>query len=203
MARQKTYSRDDVILKALGAFHETGYFATSISTLVEVTLLNRKIIYEQFSSKEGLFLEALRLYMGRMEAAWERYLAPEPLGISNIRSYFRYLAHEFPQKGDLASLTVNEASRSPEEAVELCREHLMKLEAIFTTNLIAEYGRTPSVYMSAKALVFQQSALSTMGRLGTSVEDLQRMANYVLGAIFAQCEDTQSMSGMKPAANSA
>lgn len=203
MARQKTYKRDDVIEKALEAFIETGYFATSISKLVEVTLLNRKILYEQFSSKEGLFIEALGLYINRMETAWERYLAVEPLGCANIRSYFRYLSHEFPHKGDLASLTVNEASRSPVKAVEMCREHLSKLEAIFVSNLLSEFERSPSIYMAAKALVYQQSALSTMGRLGTSADDLHRMADYVLKAIFDQCEPRAAQALPYQAANQA
>lgn len=201
MARQKTYKRDDVIDKALGAFIETGYFATSISKLVEVTLLNRKILYEQFSSKEGLFIEALSLYVQRMEAAWERYLSAEPLGCANIRDYFRYLSHEFPHKGDLASLTVNESARSPELAVEMCREHLAKLEANFAANLMSAFDRSAAVYMSAKALVFQQSALSTMGRLGTSSDDLQRMADYVLKAIFDQCEPRGQLQQPLVAAN--
>lgn len=202
MARQKTYRRDDVIDKALSAFIETGYFATSISKLVEVTLLNRKILYEQFTSKEGLFIEALGLYIQRMEAAWERYLSAEPLGRSNIRAYFRYLSHEFPHKGDLASLTVNEAARSPEVAVEMCREHLAKLEATFVANLLHEFDRSPVVYMSAKALVFQQSALSTMGRLGSTSEELQRMSDYVLKAIIDQCDPRVQVQQPLVAANS-
>lgn len=68
MARQKTYEPNDVIEKAMRAFWEHGYDATSMKTLVQCTGLNPGSIYAAFGDKRNLFQLALTHYedMNRM-----------------------------------------------------------------------------------------------------------------------------------------
>jgi TetR/AcrR family transcriptional repressor of nem operon len=60
--RQKEFDRDDVLMKAMTVFRDTGYEATSMQDLVEWMGINRFSLYSTFKSKDDLFVEALRAY---------------------------------------------------------------------------------------------------------------------------------------------
>ncbi len=62
MPWEKQYNKVDVLDRAMEAFWARGYEATSMSDLVAATGINRGSIYEAFSCKHGLFIEALLHY---------------------------------------------------------------------------------------------------------------------------------------------
>jgi AcrR family transcriptional regulator len=90
MGRHKTYERDDVLEKALILFWQKGFEGTHLKELVSVTGLNRFSLYKEFGSKDGLFEEALTLYMQQLGSLVD-HLQEKPLGVGNIRRYFEAL----------------------------------------------------------------------------------------------------------------
>lgn len=66
MPWQKQFDADEVLDKAMQAFWERGYEATSMQDLVDRTGINRGSLYATYGDKRDLFLAALRLYDDRM-----------------------------------------------------------------------------------------------------------------------------------------
>ena len=58
----KQYDRNDLLDRAVEIFRRTGYKGTSTATLVEGLGVNRKTMYAEFGSKQGLFEAALERY---------------------------------------------------------------------------------------------------------------------------------------------
>jgi AcrR family transcriptional regulator len=95
MPRPAQFKRDEVVEKAMRAFWDHGYGATSLADLVEVTDLNPGSLYAAFQSKEGLFLAALDHYGAQSAARLERTLTEAAGGRTNnylrVRSPCRLL----------------------------------------------------------------------------------------------------------------
>lgn len=62
MARQKSYDRQDAIAKARDAFREHGFQTLGIRAIEDIVGIGRFAIRTEFGGKDGLFLEALKLY---------------------------------------------------------------------------------------------------------------------------------------------
>jgi TetR/AcrR family transcriptional repressor of nem operon len=62
MPWDKQFDRDKVLRKAMEAFWEKGYAATSMQDLVDCTGVNRASLYATYGDKKELFLATLRLY---------------------------------------------------------------------------------------------------------------------------------------------
>jgi TetR/AcrR family transcriptional repressor of nem operon len=62
MAGVKQYDRIDLLDRAIELFRRNGYTATSTADLVEGLGVNRKSMYAEFGSKQGLFEAALERY---------------------------------------------------------------------------------------------------------------------------------------------
>ena len=88
MGRPKTWERSDVLRKAARLFWEKGFEGAHLQELVDVTGLNRFALYKEFGGKEGLFHEALRSYI-RDLGELTSVLGREPLGLENVREFFR------------------------------------------------------------------------------------------------------------------
>lgn len=63
MARQKEFSPDRVVDKALEIFRLRGYAATSVDDLVNHLGIGRGSLYDTFGSKHALYLAALDRYL--------------------------------------------------------------------------------------------------------------------------------------------
>jgi TetR/AcrR family transcriptional repressor of nem operon len=62
MAAAKGYKREEVLDKAIELFRRQGYAGTSTAELVDALGINRKSMYAEFGSKQGLFEAALERY---------------------------------------------------------------------------------------------------------------------------------------------
>ena len=63
MPRPPEYNRIDVVNAAMQVFWAEGYESSSIQKLLSAMGLNRGSLYAAFGDKEGLFLEALDMYV--------------------------------------------------------------------------------------------------------------------------------------------
>lgn len=86
MGRKKTYQRDQVLNKAMKLFWKKGYEGTHLQELVAETGLNRFSLYKEFGGKDGLFQEAMTIYLKKLQEI-SADLRHEPLGLDNIIRY--------------------------------------------------------------------------------------------------------------------
>jgi len=66
MAGVKQFDRNEVLDRAMSAFWQSGYQATSVQDLVDATGVNRGSLYSTFGDKCGLFLAVLDHYTERI-----------------------------------------------------------------------------------------------------------------------------------------
>jgi TetR/AcrR family transcriptional repressor of nem operon len=63
MSRPRKFDEQAVVTRAMLAFLEQGYEATSLSALEEATGVDRKGLYNTFGDKEGLFIAAVERWI--------------------------------------------------------------------------------------------------------------------------------------------
>ncbi|ASJ73478.1 TetR/AcrR family transcriptional regulator [Granulosicoccus antarcticus] len=62
MARQKSYDRQEAVARARDAFRENGFQTLGIRAIEDIVGIGRFAIRTEFGGKEGLFIEAMKLY---------------------------------------------------------------------------------------------------------------------------------------------
>jgi len=87
MARKKEYNEEEVIEKAMNLFWRNGYETTSTRMLEKELGINQFSIYSSFGSKQGVFLESLKLYKQKLNLLVEK-LEKSSNGIDGIKQYF-------------------------------------------------------------------------------------------------------------------
>ena len=88
MARPKQYNREDLLDRSVELFRRQGFNGTSTAELVDELGINRKSMYAEFGSKQGLFEATLEHYDGKHLT---RVLAPleaPDAGVDAIRQAF-------------------------------------------------------------------------------------------------------------------
>ena len=75
--RYKEFNRNAVLEKCIPLFWKNGFRACAISDIVKETSVNRFSLYEEFGSKEGILLAALKLYQDRYSTMHFKLLAQE------------------------------------------------------------------------------------------------------------------------------
>ncbi|MCW7942222.1 TetR family transcriptional regulator [Streptomyces hygroscopicus] len=88
--RPRSFDRATVLEKAVLAFWEHGYEATSVSDLTRVMGIGAPSLYAAFGDKRSLFEEAVGVYGDRYGSFGDRALAEEP----TTRAAFHRMLHE-------------------------------------------------------------------------------------------------------------
>lgn len=139
MARPVQYDLDEVLDKAMHAFWDQGYCATSMSTLVEATELKPGSLYAAFESKQGLFLAALDHYGARSAARLRLQLGGADSPLDAIDDYFDRLAEDIERKRGRTSCflvnTVLELSRRDTEVRQHINRHFAAIQSAFADAL--------------------------------------------------------------------
>ncbi len=135
MARPAQFDRDTILDKAMGAFWEQGYCATSMANLVETTDLKPGSLYAAFESKQGLFLEALDRYGISSVENLHLHLEQADSPLKAIETYFDRLVEGIEKRSDKNSCflvnTVLELSRRDEKIRERINHHFVQIESVF------------------------------------------------------------------------
>ena len=145
MARPIQYDRNAVLEKAMRAFWDKGYHATSMADLIQVTNLRPGSLYAAFHSKEALFMETLDHYGSMGAAALAKMLGEAESPLQGVKSLFIYLADEAADRDALNSCflvnTVLELARHNDTAHDRARHHLGIIEGILKDALEAAKSR--------------------------------------------------------------
>ncbi len=135
MARPAEFNRDQVLDRAMHAFWDSGYCATSMATLTQTTELNPGSLYAAFKSKQGLFLAALDHYGERSVEQIGQVLARAGSPLEGVRAFFRQLAASAAEPDAMRSCfllnTVLEVARHDPEVRARTSHHLDAVEALF------------------------------------------------------------------------
>lgn len=190
MGRRKSYDRDEVLEKAMLLFWAKGYEGTHLGELVEVTGVNRFGLYAEFDGKEGLFKEALELYLKGTREAYTASLEKVPQGLNNIRDYFQSIRFSSDYHGCFMINTLTEKNTVSPAAFDEARKMMAEIEQLFLTNLEAA-GRAGDIDPKlpfaalAKMLVAADSGISIYGIFSPSEADKDDIVSQVL-RVFCQ-----------------
>ena len=139
MARPAQFDRDTILDKAMQAFWDQGYCATSMATLVETTELKPGSLYAAFESKLGLFLATLDHYGERSVKKLRFRLSEAESPLQAIDAYFDRLADDIEKpQGKTSCLLVNtvlELSRRDAEIRKRINRHFDHIESAFVDAL--------------------------------------------------------------------
>src|SRR5580658_8557819 len=99
MARPKEFDRERALHRAISAFSQKGFAATSTDELMRAMKVGRQSMYDTFGDKRALFLKALEVYVSENVRAIHVELRAPGSRLAAIRSA---LVH-FSERKDLSS----------------------------------------------------------------------------------------------------
>lgn len=121
MPWQKQFDADEVLDKAMQAFWERGYEATSMQDLVDRTGVNRGSLYATYGDKRDLFLAALRMYDERMRRVMLADLEARCEPRDAIRRVFQAFVREVSEGGSRGCFLTNTALELAQHDAEIGR----------------------------------------------------------------------------------
>src|SRR3984957_5640881 len=137
MGRPKSFSREQVLEKAMPVFWTHGYSDTSLQDLERATGVNKSGLYSEFRDKDDLFLACLRRCLESQDK--RGLLTKEPLGWKNIETFLKNgPLHKGEQQGCFAINSMREFAILPEEAYGAITENRVLLLQLLALNIEAE-----------------------------------------------------------------
>ena len=180
---RKKYDRSTVVREAMDIFWRRGYQGTTMAELCSATGLNRKSLYAEFGDKSVLFAESLSLYISIGVAQSRAILRRKPLGIDNVRDYFRAMRYGSDCCGCLMTMTVNEQALVPKGSLKEVADAVHEIERLLRNNLRADgYDRVPARRL-ATFFVFSIQGITTMGKLEGDDRRLAQVVETILGVL--------------------
>ncbi|AXK31502.1 TetR/AcrR family transcriptional regulator [Streptomyces armeniacus] len=130
--RPRSFDRETALEKALRAFWEDGYEATSISDLTRVMGIGAPSLYAAFGDKKTLFEEVIESYIQEYGGFIDRALAEEPTARDAMERVLCDAAVEYTQPGRppgclIVSAATNCSSGEVAESLRLMREQNVRL----------------------------------------------------------------------------
>ena len=115
MSRAKQYDRTELLDRAVELFRREGFNGTSTAELVAELGVNRKSMYAEFGSKQGLFEAALDRYSHRhLSAVLAPIEAPDAGAAAIVQAFTGYAsASEGPARGRGCLLCNTAVERAP------------------------------------------------------------------------------------------
>ncbi|MEU8842264.1 TetR/AcrR family transcriptional regulator [Streptomyces roseus] len=187
--RPRSFDRDAALDKAMLAFWEHGYEATSISDLTASLGIGAPSLYAAFGDKRRLFDEVVAVYGGRYTDFARAALSEEPTAGAGLRRVLReaagiYTDPAHPPGCLVISAAVNTTSQEVAQALRERREaNLEMFEHRIRADVAA--GVLPAG-TDAQALARYALAvligMSQQSRDGASREELEAVAELAMGA---------------------
>ncbi|HKL31938.1 MAG TPA: TetR/AcrR family transcriptional regulator [Tangfeifania sp.] len=165
MPRNKTYSDELVLEKAMNVFWIHGYDATSLRLLEKEMGINQFSIYASFKNKKNLFINALHKY--REFVIINRYqpLLQEGAGLAELESFLKNATVARRNADDKRGcLVVNTAGELGEKDPEIARE----------LNLYYDFIRNMLLQVLKNAVAKNEIPANT---------DIEKQAGFFLGVM--------------------
>lgn len=185
--RPRSFDRETALEKAILAFWEHGYEATSVSDLTQVMGIGAPSLYAAFGDKRSLFDEVVREYGERYGSFGDRAFAEEPTVRAGVERMLREAAAEYTEPGrPHGCLIVHAATNcTTSEVEESLRErrnaNIAAIESRIRSGVAA--GELPAD-VDAAALARHTGAMiqgmSQQARDGASKEELEALAELAM-----------------------
>ncbi|MGI5428514.1 TetR/AcrR family transcriptional regulator [Streptomyces sp. CA-179760] len=185
--RPRSFDRETVLEKALLAFWEHGYEATSVSDLTRVMGIGAPSLYAAFGDKRSLFEEAVRVYGTGHGSFAGRALAEEPTARAAVERTLREAATAYTEPGHPhGCLVVHAATNCSEAEVEQSlRDRRNANIAAFECRIRADVAAgvlppdTDAAVLARHVGVMVQG-MSQQARDGASREELEAVAKIAM-----------------------
>ena len=153
MGRPKSFSREEVLEKALSVFWKLGFADTSLQELERATGVNKSGLYTEFRDKEDLFVACLRHYL---ESQGRRgLLTKEPLGWNNVETFLKHgPLNKGERHGCFGVNSMREFAILPNEAYGAVTENRAVLQRLLAMNIEAENPRMAPSAIAKMVLSF-------------------------------------------------
>lgn len=192
MPRTREFDRTDVLDKAMHAFWEGGYRATSLDHLLAATGLSKSSLYDTFGGKQALLLECLDAYGRQLFAGPIEPLRRPGAAFDDIRELFmRVLAHAATpagRRGCLANTCMGELGGRNAAVSAATGAIVERIESGFAAAVAKAQARgeitnpeSPAVL--ARFLFNTLSGLNLAARAGASYERLHDIVRVTLDAL--------------------
>jgi len=137
MGRPKSFSREEVLEKAMPVFWKHGFADTSLQELERATGVNKSGLYTEFRDKEDLFVACLRHYLETQEK--RGLLTKEPFGWNNVETFLKHgPLNKGDQQGCFSVNSMREFAILPSEAYGVVTEGRALLQRLLAMNIEAE-----------------------------------------------------------------
>ncbi|MDN0195671.1 TetR/AcrR family transcriptional regulator [Streptomyces sp. S.PNR 29] len=185
--RPRSFDRATALEKALMAFWEHGYEATSVSDLTRVMDIGTPSLYAAFGDKRSLFEEVVREYGAKYGSFGDRALAEEPTARAAIERMLHEAAVEYTVPGrPHGCLVIHAATNcSTPEVEESLRERRNANIAAFESRIAADVAAgvlppdTDAAALARHAGAMIQG-MSQQARDGASREELKALAEIAM-----------------------
>ncbi|WP_324786095.1 TetR/AcrR family transcriptional regulator [Streptomyces sp. H51] len=185
--RPRSFDRETALEKAVMAFWEHGYEATSVSGLTRAMGIGAPSLYAAFGDKQALFEEVVRVYGTRYGSFGERALAEEPTARAAVERILREAAVEYTAPGrPHGCLVIHAATNCTSPEVEESLRERRNADIAAFENRIRDgiaAGELPAG-TDARALARHTGAvlqgMSQQARDGASREELAALAEIAL-----------------------
>jgi AcrR family transcriptional regulator len=164
--RPRAFEPDVALAKAMDAFRDGGFAATSLDDLSEAMGINRPSLYGTFGDKRDLFLKAYERYRAEMAATFAHALAPALTLRQTLETIYAtairvYLAGENGPRGCFTVMTATSEAMADPEIRLLVQKALGSTQRTLAKRLQAavDTGELPP---SANVQVLAQIASSTI-----------------------------------------
>jgi TetR/AcrR family transcriptional regulator, copper-responsive repressor len=140
MGRPKSFSREEVLEKAMPVFWMHGFADTSMQALEQATGVNKSGLYSEFRDKEDLFVACLQHYLELQEK--RGLLTKKPLGWNNVETFLKHgPLNKGEQKGCFSVNSMREFAILPHQAHAVVAKNRERLRQLLASNIEAEDPR--------------------------------------------------------------
>ncbi|WP_306963740.1 TetR/AcrR family transcriptional regulator [Streptomyces afghaniensis] len=185
--RPRSFDRETALEKALLAFWDHGYEATSVSDLTRVMDIGAPSLYAAFGDKQSLFEEVVQVYGARYGSFTDRALAEEPTARDAVERMLREAATAYTEAGHPhGCLVVHAAANcSTPEVEQSLRDRRNANIAAFESRIRADVaaGVLPpgtDVAALARHTGAMIQGMSQQARDGASREELEAVAEIAM-----------------------
>ncbi|GET24425.1 TetR/AcrR family transcriptional regulator [Prolixibacter sp. NT017] len=188
MPRNKSYSDDIVLGRAMQVFWNYGYEATSVRMLEKEMNINQFSIYSSFQNKKNLFVESIRNYREYVKKHRFQVLLQKDAGLAELEQFLQNSVQKVNQndssRGCLVVNTAAEIGNKDEDiAIEINRyyDFIREMLKNVLLNAVSKGEVSPNTDVEKQASFF----LGVMQGLSVAKKtmDKNQLADFIAVAI--------------------
>ena len=194
MGRPREFDEDEVTQRALEAFWNRGYQATSMANLTEAMGLAKGSVYKGFGDKKSLFLRALDIYLenGRAEyrAVDDQELSAEQVVRAWLKKVAELATDGAPRKGCFGVNCATELGPHDTEVRTRIEAHEAWLHRRLARTIqrgvdAGEFRQDLRPADAARWVTTVMAGMQVRGKVGISRREANRMADFAMEALTA------------------